>query len=528
MHRGERGVIAAGHPLTAQAGARVLRAGGNAVDAAVGAMLVSFVAEPLLTGLGAGGYLMVAGGGWQPALLDFFVEAPLRATDGSAAELQAIDVSFGDAAQVFHIGPASCGVYGTPAGVCEAIARWGTVPLAELTAPAAELARAGVALNAGQAYVAEILAELLLSTPECAALWAPTGHVLREGEVLHNPELGDALERLGSDGALPFYGGDIAAAVSGWLGERGGSITGEALAAYSAQLRAPVRVGYRDREVLTNPPPSAGGTLLAYALGLLDRSPGPPALGEIVAAMAAAQGERTPEFVDGLVEEGFLGRFLDERLGAGGAGGTAGGTEGQIGQLGATDGAEGAGGPAGRLGATTHISVLDGEGRACSVTCTNGEGSGVVVPGTGIHVNNIMGEQDLNPLGFHRHPAGRRMPSMMAPSVVIGGAAGEVELVLGSAGSNRIRSALLQTIVGVVDHGMSASEAVGAPRVHYEEGAVYAEPGIPLRALAAPGREVVAFHELNLFFGGVQAVQRRDGELLGAGDPRRGGVAVWA
>ncbi len=512
MHTGERGVVAAGHPLTAEAGARVLREGGNAVDAAVGAMLTSFVAEPLLTGLGAGGYLMVAGGGWQPALLDFFVEAPARATDGSAAELRAIDVSFGDAAQVFHIGPASCGVYGTPAGACEAIERWGTVPLAELAAPAAELARAGVALNSGQAYIAEILAELLLSTAECAALWAPAGHVLREGEVLCNPELGDALQRLGSEGALPFYGGDIAAAVSGWLGERGGSITAAALAAYRAQLRAPVRVGYRDREVLTNPPPSAGGTLLAYALGLLDRSPGPPALGEIVAAMAAAQGERTPEFVDGLGEEGFLERFLTERLGAGGAGGTAGR----------------AGGAGGHLGATTHISVLDGEGRACSVTCTNGEGSGVVVPGTGIHVNNIMGEQDLNPLGFHRHPAGRRMPSMMAPSVVIGGAAGEVELVLGSAGSNRIRSALLQTIVGVVDHGMSAAEAVGAPRVHYEEGAVYAEPGIPLQALAAPGREVVAFHALNLFFGGVQAVQRRNGELLGAGDPRRGGVAVWA
>ena len=192
--------MAAGHPLTAQAGARVLREGGNAVDAAVGAMLVSFVAEPLLTGLGAGGYLMVAGGGWEPALLDFFVEAPARAADGSAAELRAIDVSFGDAAQVFHIGPASCGVYGTPAGVCEAVARWGTVALAELAAPAAELARAGVALNAGQAYVAEILAELLLSTPECAALWAPAGHVLREGEVLRNPELGDALELPGRRG----------------------------------------------------------------------------------------------------------------------------------------------------------------------------------------------------------------------------------------------------------------------------------------------------------------------------------------
>jgi gamma-glutamyltranspeptidase/glutathione hydrolase len=106
--------------------------------------------------------------------------------------------------------------------------------------------------------------------------------------------------------------------------------------------------------------------------------------------------------------------------------------------------------------------------------------------------------------------------------------AGEVELVLGSAGSNRIRSALLQTIVGVVDRGLGAQEAVGAPRAHFEDGVVYAEPGIDSGALAREGRRVVSFGRLNLFFGGVQAVQRRDGELLGAGDPRRGGVAVRA
>lgn len=489
-------MVAAGHPLTAEAGARVLREGGNAVDAAVGAMLVSFAAEPLLTGLGAGGYLMVAGSGWEPALLDFFVEAPPRARDGSAADLEAIDVSFGDAAQVFHIGPASCGTYGAPAGVCQAIARWGTVPLEQLAAPAARLARTGVALNRGQAYVAEILAELLLSTEECAALWAPAGHVLREGEVIRNEELGDALERLGREGAAPFYRGDIAVAVSDWLGERGGSVTREALGGYRAVAREPVRMAYRDRTLLTNPPPSAGGTLLAYALALLDARAGPPGVVDIVAAMEAAQAERTAEFLEGLARDGFLERFLGERLGRG------------------------------HLGSTTHISVLDRDGRACSVTCTNGEGSGVVVPGTGIHLNNIMGEQDLNPLGFHLHPAGRRMPSMMAPSVVV--RAGEVELVLGSAGSNRIRSALLQTIVGVVDRDLDVARAVRAPRAHFEDGVVYAEPGIDVAELRRSGRQVVDFHSLNLFFGGVQAVQSRGGALSGAGDPRRGGVAVAA
>lgn len=499
-----KGVVAAGHPLTAEAGARVLREGGNAVDAAVGAMLTSFVAEPLLTGLGAGGYMLVAGGGEEPVLLDFFVEAPARAQDGSAAELEAIDVSFGDAVQVFYIGPASCGVYGTPAGICTAAQRWGTIGLSELAAPAAALAREGVVLNAEQAYVAEILVDLLRSTPECAALWAPHGETLRAGELLRNPELADALERLGADGAEPFYSGDIAGAVCDWLSKRGGSISAQELCGYRAIERAPLRVPYRDREVLTNPPPSAGGTLLAYSLSLIAAEPPPPSLRSVIGAMEAAQAERTPEFIEGLAEEGFLERFRSSKLGA-----------------------------------TTHISVLDASGRACSVTCTNGEGSGVIVPGTGIHLNNVMGEEDLNPLGFHRHPPGRRMPSMMAPTIVMladsrssrSPIGGEVELVLGSAGSNRIRSALLQTIVGVVDHGLSAPEAVGAPRAHFEDGIVYHEPGIELeRVLAEMGeeREVVRFHGLNLFFGGVQAVQRRDGELIGAGDPRRGGVAVTA
>src|SRR5581483_2708346 len=398
MTSGARGVVAAGHPLTAEAGARVLREGGNAVDGALAAMLTSFATEALLTGLGAGGYMLVAGAGIEPVLLDFFVQAPTRRGDGSEAELLAVDVSFGDAAQVFYIGPASCGAYGNPAGLCAAAERWGSAALADLAAPAVELAERGVPLNAGQAYVAEILADLLTSTPECAALWAPEGRVLREGETMRNPELAGALARLGREGAAPFYTGDLAASVCDWLGERGGSLAPSDLAGYGAIERAPVRVRYRDREIVTNPPPSAGGILLAYSLGLLGRSPSPPSVQGTIEAMAAAQAERSAEFLDGLAEPGFLERFMSSRLGS-----------------------------------TTHISVIDGEGMACSVTCTNGEGSGVVVPGTGIHLNNVMGEEDLNPLGFHLHPAGRRMPSMMAPSIVMRD--GEVELVLGSAGS---------------------------------------------------------------------------------------------
>jgi len=177
------------------------------------------------------------------------------------------------------------------------------------------------------------------------------------------------------------------------------------------------------------------------------------------------------------------------------------------------------------MGSTTHISVIDGSGMAAAVTCTNGEGSGEFVPGTGIHLNNAMGEEDLSPLGFFTHAPRMRLPSMMAPTLVR--RAGTLELVLGSAGSNRIRSALLQTIVGVVDHGLGIKDAVQAPRLHLEGDAVYVEPGIEVTGLDAAGRTLAHFRDRNVFFGGVQAVQRMsDGTLVGAGDPRRGGAVV--
>jgi gamma-glutamyltranspeptidase/glutathione hydrolase len=461
------GMVAAGHPLTAEAGARVLREGGNAVDGAIAAMLTSWVAEPLLTGPGAGGYMLVAGAGESETLLDFFVAAPGFGAGGPPCELEAVEVSFGDATQVFNVGAASVGAYGNPAGIEEAARRWGTVPLADLAAPAVAHARAGVPINAQQAYIYSILERIV------------GDRLLREGDPFRDPELGDTIERLGAEGAEPFYSGDIAAAVVAELEPRGGVLTAQDLGCYEAVARDPVRVSYRGREILTNPPPNAGGTLLAMAIERLEQTEGVPDAAELADVMEAVQAQRTPDFVS-------------------------------------------------KLGSTTHISVLDGEGRACSVTCTNGEGSGIVVPGTGIHVNNIMGEEDLNPLGFHAFPPGRRMPSMMAPTVVQ--ADGGVELVVGSAGSNRIRSAILQTIVGVLDRGLPAREAVEAPRLHFEDGVVFTEPGIDNELLRRAGRSVTGFRGPNVFFGGVQAVERdpRTGALTGAGDPRRGGAVVAA
>src|SRR5690606_27788515 len=179
---------------------------------------------------------------------------------------------------------------------------------------------------------------------------------------------------------------------------------------------------------------------------------------EIARAMEAANQARRSGFAEELETEGFTARFLSEE---------------QFGR-----GLE----TADRLGSTTHLAAIDGDGLCASVTCSNGTGSGMVVPGTGVHLNNMLGEEDLNPLGFHQSATGVRVSSMMSPALIMDG--DEVRAGLGSAGSNRIRSAILQTTLNLLTRGMGPQEAVDAPRIHLESGVLQAEPGVDPDGLA--------------------------------------------
>ncbi len=519
------GVVAAGHPLTAEAGAEVLRQGGNAVDAAVAAVLASFAVESPLTGFGAGGFMMIHSPGPHPGsgreesdldapsagdsattLIDFFVSAPGKDGTERGVELAPVPVHFdAETVQTFYVGPASCGVPGTAAGLELALRRFGSASLSALAAPGVRLAREGAPVNDEQAYILEILWPIHERLPGTRELYAPEGRPLGRGDVFRFAELAGALERFGVEGAEPFYRGEVAAALSGFVGEHGGTLGPTDLAGYEAIERRPIRAPFRGTEVLTNPPPSSGGILIAHTLGLLERLGGSSDPERLVAAMDAANAARDEEFAEALYGEELEEALLDPvRLDL------------KAGEL---------------LGSTTHIAALDGNGLCASVTCSNGSGSGVLVPGTGVILNNMLGEEDLNPLGFHAIAPGRRVPSMMAPTVVLRD--GEIELGLGSAGSNRIRSAIVQTVVRAVEQGMGVGEAVRAPRLHSEAGIVQAEPGIDEAALArieARGVPVLRRPRLNLFFGGVQAVVRdpSSGRLSGGGDPRRGGAVATA
>jgi gamma-glutamyltranspeptidase/glutathione hydrolase len=500
-----RGVVAAGHPLSAEAGASVLREGGNAVDAAVCAVLASFAVESPLTGFGAGGHMMVHGAG-ETTLIDFFVAAPGLDNIERTTELVPVPVRFdAETTQTFYVGPASCGVPGTAAGLAHALERFGSMPLSSLVGPGIRLAREGAPVNRQQAYILEILAPIHEHMTGTRELYVPRGRRLVEGDVFAFPELAETLERFAEVGADLFCRGELARRISDFVVGHGGYIGPGDLASYKPIERKPIDTSFRGTEVLTNPPPSSGGILISYCLGLLERLGPRSGPEQLVAAMEAANSRRDLAFAESLYEEGVEVGLLDP-IGL---------------DLAAAD----------LLGSTTHISVLDAEGNCASVTCSNGSGSGVLVPGTGVILNNMLGEEDLNPAGFHLIAPGRRVPSMMAPTVVLRD--GEIVLALGSAGSNRIRSAILQTVVRAIEQGFPVDTAVEAARLHFEQGVVQAEPGIDedaLKRIEARGVSVARRPAINLFFGGVQAVARdpKSGELSGGADPRRGGAVAYA
>jgi gamma-glutamyltranspeptidase/glutathione hydrolase len=511
------GIAAAGHPEVAEVAARVLREGGNAVDAAVAGLFATWACEPLLTGPSGGGYLLVAGGDVEPTVLDGFCAAPgLGADGGPTAELVAADCDFGDTRQIFYVGAASVASFGLAAMIEEASSRWGTLPLADLAEPGAKLAHDGVALNEIQASVGKILEPILGANAGVRELWMPGGTLLGTGDRFLAPGLADTIRRIGAEGAAPLRDGDLAAACVELVQSQGGALTAQDLASHEPVDHHPLAIAYRDRVVLTTPPSSAGGALLAVALHALARTEGIPDAAAMLRAMDSAQAVRTPAFAQQLVGDGFAHALLAAANDGDGA------LEALL---------------ARQPGSTTHLAVLDKDGLACSVTTSNGECSGLVVPGTGIHLNNVMGEEDLNPLGFGAFPPGRRMPSMMAPTAVLG-PTGSLELALGSAGSNRIRSALLRTIVASVDEGRSLPDAVDAARLHREGDTVFIEPGVDATGLLEPEtpgpqgapKELVEFSDRNLFFGGVQAVgvDRETGAHVAAGDPRRGGAVAAA
>lgn len=514
------GVAASGSAEVSRTAVDILEAGGNAFDAVLAALCTASIAEPLLVSFGGGGFLLALPDGHKPRVYDFFCQTPRRRRPAEELDFYPISANFGTAEQEFHIGMGSIAVPGVVAGLFAAHRELGTMPLAEIVAPAVELARNGVLIDDFHHYVIRILRPIMQATPDSFALYeSPSrpGRLIRQGELLRNPQAADCMEALVREGPDLFYRGDWAEALARDCRERGGQVTREDLAAYQVERRDPVVFRYRGTRCAINPPPSPGGCLVAFALSVIaDWDSSEDAWGSsqhllnVLRGMRAASVARHRYHLESGLERERMERLLGQE--------TVQEWQRSL-QLHSLFSR-----------GTTHISVADRNGNIASLTASNGEGCAYVLPGTGIMLNNMLGEEDLNFGGFHRWKEGVRLASMMSPTVAE--LADGTRIALGSGGSNRIRSAITQVLVNLLDFGMSLEQAVAAPRIHLEGEMLSIEPGYSEEALAALVESAPRDHlwpDKNLFFGGVHTVSIRPGGVFrGAGDPRRGGVVAFA
>lgn len=512
------GIVAAGHEITAAAAVNTLEAGGNAFDASLAALFASCVAEPVLASLGGGGFLLSQPQNTQPMLYDFFVHTPQNNRENNEVDFYPIMADFGTAQQEFHIGLGSIAVPGMIKGIFAIHKDLCRLPLERIIEPAVLAARDGVVINSFQHYISNIVSPIITSNPATLRLHEAIdspGRIAQVDEVVRHPEMADTFELLVKEGENLFYRGDMGSGLIEASRENGGYLKLSDLESYQIVRRSPLSLKYRHAKIYTNPAPSVGGTLIAFSLALLE----PGNIGKYAAnsfehltllgrAMMLTQKLRQ----DAAIDQDLQARTSRSIL-----------TEKYLSTYRKTMNRH----PANSRG-TTQISVADADGNLASMTLSNGEGSGFVIPGTGIMMNNMLGEEDINPHGFHQWPENRRIASMMSPTVVL--ANDGTAIVTGSGGSNRIRSAILQVLINLLEFKMEVKEAVEHPRIHFEGNLLNIESGADenvLKHLQTQFTEIQRWPQRNLFFGGAHTVVRHAaGQLSGKGDSRRGGVCI--
>ena len=497
-------MTAAGSSIAAEAAGTVADLGGNAVDAALAACIVSMCTEPGIIAPAAGAFITVWEPGQDPVTIDGYCEMPGRADpDRIGTGRTEVFMTYGGGMHT-NIGYSSVATPGAFAGFDVASKRYGAIPWAEIFGPAVHHTRAGFPVPGVTARYLEHSHEAIFGWhPESyPVVHHPDGTVRAQGEILAIPDLAASLELIAKGGAEVFYTGEIGTAIADELHEHGGILSRTDMAAYEAVVREPIRLHLQHWDVATNPAPAIGGAAMAGLLLLMgDEGLEGWTTDEITRLVAAQRAIVT-----------YRGAHLesaDEDLS------TAIATLLDSARL----------GDVGRLlesGSTTHVSSVDSEGRACSVTASAGYGSGVMVPGTGIWLNNSLGELELHPKGFHGLEPGTRLMSNMAPTIARNDE-GEV-LAIGSAGADRITTAVGESLMNHLWLGMDLVESVAHPRVHAEvfdgEPTVAYELSLPVE-VDGPVRH---FPERSMYFGGVQAAAWSPAEgLIGTADPRRSG-----
>jgi gamma-glutamyltranspeptidase/glutathione hydrolase len=500
-----KGAVSAGSPYTTEAGLHALRSGGNAIDAAIASTLMAGVAEPLLSGIGGAGMATVRFDG-QIDCVDFFSNMPgIGASGPPSASMEDISIDYGPTTQSFLVGNAAAAVPGVPCGISAMHERYGSLPMSTLALPAIRAAQEGVPVTAGFERVCELLWPILNRTDAVRALFSRNGRPLKQGDQFVCPDLADTIHSFAEQGPDYFTNGAGAQAILNHLGTEN-QMTSADLQAQQAVIRKALPVRYRDATLWIPSAPSAAGISLAHSLSVLE-SQGPllnptgvETISRIAEALNSTFAMRGKPFLSDLFTDGFAASFL-ARVQAS-----------RMGTKGATP------------GYTTHISTVDEQGNAVSITHSLGETAGEVAGNTGVLINNFLGEADVNPPFFQR-PAGGRLITMCCPSIL------ELSdgrfIALGSGGSSRIPTAVLHGTIYLTDACWPVEKAVTGPRTHIEGDALHVETWnrgpLTMEAVAERWPNHIRFDGPNMFFGGLHMAGVGPNGFCGSGDSRRSG-----
>ena len=505
-----RVAIAAASRLSAHIGSALADRGGNAIDVSVGAAIGSMCTDPGIIAPGASGFISVWPAGDEPVVIDGYAEMPGRglSSDRFGGGGRTVAMAYGGGMETI-VGYGSVATPGAFAGLSESHRRFGRLSWAEVLQPTIAAVDAGFPL-------AQPAAEYLSYSHDVIFGWDPSsyralhtkdGKVLELGQTVHLPELAASLRRIADEGAELLYSGELGLAIAEETLAHGGILTAGDLSTYEAIDRDPTCVDVAGWTIATNPPPAVGGSCMAAMLILLDGSGicswGAGEVARLARVQQAVTDFRRDRF-DVAVDRAAQAKVLLDRA--------------RVGDLKSLLSAP----------STSHTSAVDDDGNACAVTVSAGYGSGAMVPGTGIWLNNSLGELELHPEGFHGLDPGTRLVSNMAPTVARrpDGAV----LAIGSPGADRITTALSQVLFNCLRLGMPIDVAIEAPRMHVEvfggEPTAAHEPGLDVSQVKS--LVLRPFPSNNMYFGGVQAAGwYPETGLVVSADPRRsGGTAL--
>jgi len=501
--------IASATNLAAAAGAAVADAGGNAIDAAIGASIASMCTEIGIIAPAGSGFVTVWPGDGEPIVIDGYAEMPGRglAPERFGGGAREVEMSYGGHTRTL-VGWGSVATPGAFAAFAEAHRRFGSVEWQSILTPTISILEQGFPVTGASAEYLDHAHRSVFGwdATSHSITHHPDGSPVAEGDVIHIPHLADTLRLIAAEGAAVMYEGELARRMSDAVLAGGGILTLEDLAAYRVALREPVRFDLDDWEVATNPPPAVGGVVAAAMLLLASDPPfsgwTPREIDRMARIQRAVLGYRADHLDDYAGRTEAAEQLLEYARES---------------DLSAVAGSQ----------STVHTSTTDTDGNACAITVSAGYGAGALVPDTGMYLNNSLGEIELTAEGYHSLAPGTRLVSNMAPTVARR-PDGSI-LAIGSPGASRITTAVAQVLLNFLHLGMSLSDAVAHPRLNVESfnGSVTIahEPGLDVRSI--DGMTARRFPDIAMYFGGVQAaVHDPIAGLYGAADPRRSGATA--